>query len=212
MQAALCARCMGIYLGVMTALAMTGIRRRLRADRLPSRWLILTLLGFIVVMGVDGLNSYIRLFPGLTGVYESQNWLRLATGMYCGIALFNLILPLFNTMVWTQPDDRRALESPIDLLAQCIAGAAVIVLVLGGGPLFLSIFNILSAVGVVLMLTMIATVLYLNVINRVRSIATVRGLLIPLIGGLLLTLIEIGGVNILRYALTGTWAGFVIPG
>jgi hypothetical protein len=69
---------------------------------------------------------------------------------------------------------------------------------------------LLSAAGVVVMLTMVGTVLFLSFSRRARYAVTARDLLIPLLAGLALAFVEIGLINALRFWLTGTWQGFVI--
>src|SRR5579871_4457105 len=72
----LCARCTGIYLGVMTSFLIMAASGRTKVSRLPP-WSVIAMLGlFVVVMGIDGVNSYIGLFRG-SSFYETDNWMRL---------------------------------------------------------------------------------------------------------------------------------------
>jgi uncharacterized membrane protein len=59
----LCARCTGIYLGVLLSYSLLIARGRLRSYRFPPLPIVLILLGFIGVLGVDGINSYLTFFP-----------------------------------------------------------------------------------------------------------------------------------------------------
>ncbi len=207
----LCARCTGIYLGVMTGLFVATARRRQRVNGLPRVQVILVLLGFIAVMGVDGLNSYIQLFPGVQGVYEPHNWLRLVTGMLCGLGVIHLMLPIFNNVVWRQADRGRILDGWRDLAAVLGVAAVVVIMVLSERPLFLLVLGVISAAGVLVVLTMIGTVLFLTILRRDRLALHWRELRIPMLAGLTLALIEIGAIDVVRFALTQTWNGFVIP-
>jgi uncharacterized membrane protein len=208
-QMPLCARCTGIYLGVITGLLVAVTRGRIKVSRLPPIRVNLILALFVVAIGVDGLNSYVQLFPATTGLYTPQNWLRLVTGMGGGLVMIHILLPIFNAVVWQKPDERRILDGWRDLAAVCAVAAVMIILVLSNRPLFLWILGMLSALGVVIVLVMIGTVLFLNV-NRFRPALNWRELLVPLLAGLTLAVMEIGAVNIVRFALTGTWNGFVI--
>jgi uncharacterized membrane protein len=208
----LCARCTGIYLGVMSCFLIAVASGRTRISRIPPRSVLVVLGLFVVIMGIDGVNSYIHLFPGGTGIYEPQNWLRLVTGMYCGIALFNVVFPVFNGIVWQRPDPRRNLNSLAELAGVCAVGAFVILLVLSERPVFLLVLGILSTVGVVMMLTMIGTVLFLSVARLDRSAVHWRDLALPLLAGLTIAFIQIGAIDIARYVLTGTWNGFALGG
>src|SRR5512140_2838258 len=62
-QLPLCARCSGMYLGAVLGLVYQSALGRRRGG-LPS-WRVLAVLGlFVVAFGVDGINSYLHLFPG----------------------------------------------------------------------------------------------------------------------------------------------------
>ncbi len=208
----LCARCTGIYLGVMTSLFVLIARGRSRVSQLPAPKLMVVLGIFVGIMGVDGVNSYIHLFPGGTGIYEPQNWLRLVTGMYCGIAMFNFMYPVFNGTVWHEPQEARGLNNLRDLAVLCAVAAVVIVLVLIQQPALLWIAGYLSTFGVILMLTMIGVVIFVSIFRLDRSATRWRDLAIPVLAGLTMAFILVGGIDFVRLMLTGTWNGFTIAG
>jgi len=209
----LCARCTGIYLGVATGWLLMQIAGRSRAAKVPtlrvSAFLFLALVG----MAFDGINSYIHLFPGGTGLYEPHNWLRVTTGIFAGFALFCYVYPVFNAVVWAEPDEnQRTLGSLRELAGAAAILVFVLLLVLSERPLFLSILAVASIFGVVFMLTMVGTVLFLSLFRLENTAQGYRALVIPLLAGLTFTFILVGGVDALRYFLTGTWAGLSIGG
>ncbi len=206
----LCARCTGIYLGVVTGLLFMFISGRRKVCQLPGRNVALVLSVFIVVMVIDGVNSYIHLFPGGTGVYEPHNWLRLVTGIYCGFAVINLVYPVFNGVIWQEPQDARAIQNLQELAGLCAVLGFVVLLVLSERPTFLFILALASVFGVIAMLTMIGTVLFVSLLKLENSFRSWRGLIVPLLAGLTVTFVLIGGIDALRLLLTGTWAGFNI--
>ena len=56
-QLPLCARCSGTFIGALTGLfGQAFVLRRRRDAELPSVWIILVLLGFIGIMGIDGIR------------------------------------------------------------------------------------------------------------------------------------------------------------
>jgi uncharacterized membrane protein len=145
----LCARCTGIYLGVIVSFFIAVAAGRVKASKLPSLRVGIPLALFVVAMGLDGVNSYIHLFPGGTGVYEPHNWMRLVTGMFCGVSMFNLVFPIFNRLIWKDAQEERTINNLRELGGICLICAIVIVLVLTERPVFLWIFGILSELGVV---------------------------------------------------------------
>ncbi len=208
----LCARCTGIYLGVMTSFLVMFASGRTKITRLPPAKVMAVLVVFVAVMGFDGVNSYIHLFPGGTGLYQPENWLRLVTGMYCGVAMFSIVFPIFNGVVWRNADPGRGINDLRELGGICGVAGCVILLVLTGRPVFMWVFGFLSAFGVVMILTMIGTVLFLSITRFDRNAVAWRHLMIPLMAGLTIAIIEIGAIDIVRLALTGTWNGFPLGG
>jgi uncharacterized membrane protein len=209
----LCARCTGIYLGVVTAFLLFQISGRGKAAKLPRGWVAFFLSVFVVLMGIDGANSYLHLFPGAPGIYEPHNTLRVITGILCGFAIFNGIYPVFNAVVWADPRDDQFALANLRELAGCLAILAFLVLlVLSDGPLFRTLLAFASIFGVVLMLTMIGSVIFVTLLKLENTFSTLRSLAVPIMAGLLITFIEIGGIDALRLFLTGTWAGLKMPG
>lgn len=209
-QLPLCARCTGIYLGVMTGLILLVSGGRAKVTRLPN-WRVLVVLGaFVGVLAIDGFNSYFYLFPGFEGVYTPNNTLRLITGVFCGLTLINLLLPIFNSAIWANPDDRPPIANLKELAGVCLVAGLVIAAALTRRPGILLIFGVLSALGVVIVLTMICSVITLALMQRNHTYIQWRELWLPLLIGLTLAIIMIGGIDFLRYTFTGTWDGFYI--
>jgi uncharacterized membrane protein len=210
-QLPLCARCTGTYLGALAGLITLAVLRP-RAGRLPTRPMLVVLFAFIAVMGFDGVNSYLTLFPGAPHLYEPQNWLRLVTGAFNGLALAALVYPVFNQTLWRNWDDRPALANWRGLGAMMGVALIVIGLVLTENPLILYPLALLSAAGVVALLTALDTVLILILTRRDGRADKWSGAALPLLIGFTLALAQIGLIDAARYALFGTWGGFALPG
>ncbi len=208
----LCARCTGIYLGVVTGLFLMFASGRGKVCQLPGPGVALFFGIFIVAMGIDGINSYITLLPGASGVYQPHNTLRLLTGIYCGFAMINLVFPVFNGIIWHDPVDAQGIRSLRELAGMCAVVGFVALLVLSERPTFLFLLAIVSVLGVVAMLTMIGTVLFVSVLKLENTIKVWRGLTVPLLAGFTVTFVMIGGIDAIRLLITGTWAGFQIGG
>lgn len=204
----LCARCTGIYLGAVLGVAAMAIAGRGRAGSLPPWPVIVVLVGFIGVMGIDGLNSYMTLFPGLPHLYEPSNTLRTVTGTLNGLALAGLVYPTFNQTVWKGWEVRRGIQNFRELGGLVLLAAGVAGMVLTENPLLLYPLALLSAAGVLLVLTMVDSMLILLILRRENRAERWRDLLLPVFLGLTVAVLQIGAVDLVRYWLTGTWAGF----
>jgi hypothetical protein len=60
------------------------------------------------------------------------------------------------------------------------------------------------------MLAAVYAVVVLIVLRRENRAESWRDLFFPLLAGLALGIIQIGLISLLRYALTGSWGGFVL--
>lgn len=81
----LCARCTGIYLGVLFALGFLLWKKRLAGSRPYTKGQLCLTVCAILPMAADGFCSY-------AGFWESNGFLRVATGSLMGAALPGLLL------------------------------------------------------------------------------------------------------------------------
>lgn len=192
----LCARCTGIYLGAWLGVGGMALLGRARSLNFPPKRVVLVLIGFIGLMGIDGVNSYLSFFPGAPQLYEPQNWLRLTTGVLNGLALSAITLPVFNQAVWhTNCVTYEPVIKNFKELAFLLAGVAIMVLtVLSEPPILLYPLVILSAGGVLMMLGLVNTTLLLALTRREGQIQTWREGIVPVLGGLAITILVISGM------------------
>jgi uncharacterized membrane protein len=209
-QLPLCARCTGIYLGVLTGLAFMTGRGRTRSSGLPPVRLLLVMALAGAAFAADGLNSYFSLFTFYHPVYTPNNTLRLITGMSFGLAMIAVVLPVFNSIAWTDPDPAPALRSLKELGVLYVLGAGVCAAVLIDQPTLRTVLGVLSAAGVVLMFGVIGTVSFLIGTRRENAFTRWRDLLLPLLAGVVFKFTIIGAIDVVRYWFTGTWGGFII--
>jgi uncharacterized membrane protein len=211
-QLPLCARCTGIYLGVLLGMLTLTALGRGRAGGLPAGRVLLVLVGFIALMGFDGVNSYLTLFPGLPHLYEPSNTLRMITGTLNGLALAGLMFPVLNQTLWRDWQPRPVLGSLRELLLLVGLAVVVIALALTENPVVLYPLALLSAAGVLAILVALNTTILLVVVRRENLAASWRSAAMPLLAGLVVALIQVGLVDAVRYAIFGTWGGLPLPG
>jgi uncharacterized membrane protein len=209
-QLPLCARCTGIYLGVLTGLAFSTARGRARSSGLPPVKLLLGMALGGAAFAFDGLNSYLSLFAFYHPLYQPHNTLRLITGMSFGLAMIAVVLPVFNSIAWADPDPAPALRGLKELGVFYGIGAGACAAVLINQPVLRAVLGVISAAGVVFMFGVIGTVTFLIGTRHENAITRWRDLLLPVLAGIIFTFIVIGAIDAVRYWFTGTWGGFII--
>jgi uncharacterized membrane protein len=211
-QLPLCARCTGTFLGVITGAIILFVSGRGGAGNWPPRRIAAVLVFTIVPWGLDGLNSYLSIVPSLPHLYTPQNWLRLTTGTFLGLSMAALFIPAVNQTIWRSPSGLPVLNNGRQLLTYFAAAPAMIFLVLLENPIILFPLAILSTLGVLFLLTGV----YMSVallLSRKEGLLDRREEVYPLIlAGLILTILQIGAIDYVRFLFTGTWGGFQIGG
>jgi uncharacterized membrane protein len=206
-QTPLCARCSGMYLGAMLGLAYQAILSRRRAGMPHWRvWAVFALL--VGAFGVDGLNSYLHLFPGAPSLYEPQNWLRLLTGTGMGLVIAGALFPSFNQTVWANWEPVPAITGLRSLGIMILLGLLLDGIVLTQNPLILYPLALVSAAGVIVLLTIVYCMVWLMILRAENRFLHVKQLLFPLLAGFGTALAQIVLLDLVRYLFTGSWGGF----
>jgi uncharacterized membrane protein len=210
----LCARCTGMYLGAVLGIVYQAAIGRRRSG-MPSIALWVVMGIFFVAFGIDGVNSYFhlsimqQLLPAFPRLYEPNNTLRLFTGTGMGLVIAVALVPVFNQTIWTKINSNPVLtvRSFIGLVFLAIL---IDLLVLTENPLVLYPFAIISSLGVLLILTMVYSMVWVMVLRRDNRYDNLLQLAMPLLAGFGVTLLQIALLDAVRYWLTGTWSGFPI--
>ncbi len=213
-QSPLCARCSGMYLGAVLGIAFQFVTAR-RLAGMPRWTVIIPLAVFAAAFAVDGVNSYIYLMKlvrpdrldWIPSLYMPSNTLRLWTGMGVGLGMAVAVYPAFNQTFWRTWDNRPAVTwrtFPI-LLALAVT---LVLLVLPEWDWVLYPAYLLSAAGVLLLLTMVYAMVWAMLMRIENTFDSWREIGIPLLAGLTVALLQITLIDIFRLWLTGTWGGF----
>jgi len=203
----LCSRCSGMYLG-----AVAGILIQLifypRRGCLPGWKTGIPFIIFVLAFGVDGLNSYLHLFPGISGAYTPQNWLRLITGTGMGIAIAVMLVPAFHQTVW-RTWDPRPIFSGWKSYAGLLAGAFMFgSLVLIENSALRYSLALISTIGVILILMMVYSMVWMMIFHKDNQTDHWTQLLPYLAIGAITAMVQIGLIDWLRFMWTGSWSGF----
>lgn len=89
MQLPVCARDMGIYLGIFVSLMFCVLGKKMSSDRLPELKAGIILALMMIPMMADGLSSYL-------GLRSTNNVIRLLTGAFFGIPIPVFLIPCVN--------------------------------------------------------------------------------------------------------------------
>ncbi len=210
-QLPLCARCTGTFLGALVGLlGQVAVLRRHRASKFAPPAVLIVLVGFTLLWAADGVNSYLALL-GIQRLYESTNTLRLLTGALNGLTMSALIYPVFNVSVWRSPDDVSNIRNAVDLTILVALEGALVAVVLSGWSFLLYPLALASALAVLVLLTSVNTVLAAVLLGRENHATSWRSALLPIVSGLVLSFLQVGVIDILRYQLTGTLGGLPLP-
>ncbi len=219
-QLPLCARCTGMYLGAVTGLVFQSILGGKRS-RVPGWGIIAVLVVFLVAFGIDGANSYLYLLkqvrpgilPHIPNIYIPNNTLRLLTGSGMGLGIAAMLFPAFNQSIWADHDDSHAGLSTWKAFGLLLFIQVVIdLLVLTQSPIVLYPVALISVLGVVLLLTMVYTIVWVMITGQENKYTKLRQLWLPILAGFTITMIQTFGIDMLRFWLTGTWGGFPLGG
>jgi uncharacterized membrane protein len=202
----LCARCSGMFLGALLGVVYQALQgKKGKMPPLPA----LILFGvFALSWALDGANSFSMLIPGINAPYQTQNWTRLITGMGMGLAVAAILWPTFVQVLFQRWQDKPALGNWKQIGGLLLAAGLLVVLVYSEVPIFLYPLALFSSAGVLLLLIMVYSLALVMIFKRENTYHHFRQLFMPLTGGYIITLIQIGAINLLRFLWTGSWGGF----
>ena len=212
-QLPLCARCTGEFYAAAISLLFFAIVSPKKSG-MPGWKLGAPLLFFLAAFGIDGLNSFFYLFKQTSGAFDHipnlyipNNTLRLLTGSGMGIALASILYPAFNQSAWKDADPGRALTwKKLGILFGIVL--LVDLLVLTESPVVLYPIAILSVLGVLALLVMVFSMVWVLIMRQENEFASLREMWMPFVGGTTLAFLMIGLIDLLRFQLTGTWGAF----
>lgn len=198
------ARDFGIYVGFLVTWGYIVAIGRGRAKGMPPPWLLVTLIGFVAIMGFDGINAFLYDLQVVPHLYTPRLELRLATGLLCGVAFAGLLVPVVNYSLWHENDMRPVMENWREFLGAL--ALMVVLFVLNASRLGILYYPlaIATSASVPILVGLINMVFAISVFGREGSAATWRDALNPFAVGVAFALIELGAMSILRYAVMGT--------
>lgn len=169
----LCARNTGIYLGFAVTTITLFVSGRGRAINFPPWTIGIALLACVFVLGVDGFNS-LFLDLHLPHLYQPHNLIRLTTGLFTGMAMASFLLPVTNSILWKDVNEKRSMESWWHVL-QVVPILVICFLVVGTqAAIFLYPVAILSTLGVITALSLINLTLMVAIGGKICTFQRTR--------------------------------------
>ena len=196
------ARMAGMFGGFVIGAAYFAAMGRGRAWRMPGGWMAFVLIGFVGLLGVDGVNAF--LFDlRLPHLYAPNLYLRLGTGLLTGLTFAGFVVPAFNATIWQSGPDVSPLTNARDLLVALGLEAVYFAAAISGAGILLYPVSLLAVIGVPLLLGMIGAVVVASVLGRSnRAVRWVDALPLAL-AGLALAVVMLGAFSAVRLAVFG---------
>ncbi len=213
-QMPLCARCSGTFTAAALGLGYLALTARKRSG-LPDKKFYLPFALFFLAFAVDGGNSYLYLLKQTGGVltqvpnlYIPSNTLRLFTGTGMGLTMAAFLFPAFNQTVWRELDPAPVIGTWKHFLGMIGILLVVDLLILTESLLVLYPVALISPLGVLSLLTVIFSMLWLMLMRQDNTFLDWKELWLPLLAGFTLALLMILAIDLFRLQLTGTWGAF----
>jgi hypothetical protein len=196
-----------MYLGATAAILLQLMKFPKRGG-MPGWKTGIPFMIFVTAFGFDGLNSYFHLFPGFPGLYGPNNYLRLITGTGMGIAIAAMLVPAFNQSIWKDWDPRSIFTSWRGYAWLIAVPFLFSSLILVEHPFLRYYLALISSAGVVFVLAMVYTIIWLMVFRRENTFDHWKQLMLPIAAGVATAIFQIGAIDWVRFLFTGTWSGF----
>ncbi len=200
-QMPLCARCTGMFLGVLTTLSWFLVVKRDRSVLLPPLQVGIVLLGFLAVWAFDGLNGALASLH-LVHLYAPGNPVRLVTGLLAGMTVGVLGVYLFNNVVWREPVRKPLAQDPDDLAVVLVVEGMLSLMVTFGPPWLLTALAAMSALGVASLLWLFMLSMSIMVAGRIGEFESWRDLKWMSLIALVATILFIAVVDVARLLTT----------
>ena len=203
----LCARCTGMHLGSILGLLFLSARGK--SGGLPLKKFLAIFLLFLMAFGLDGVNSYLNLINRFPSLYITENWMRLTSGAFVGIGIAAILYPIFNQSMWRDWLDEPVIKNWKQMGVMVLIAVLIIFAILSENPILLYPLAILSALNVILVLSLIYTIIWVMVTRRDNQFDHLMQLRWYILAGLTTAILQIAAMDYVRFLLTGTWNGFL---
>lgn len=198
------ARDFGMYVGFLATWVYLIALGRGRSKGLPPLPILVTLILFVVVMGLDGINALLYDLQVVPHLYTPRLELRLATGLLCGTAFAGILTPVVNVSLWRESDMRPIIADWKQLFGSLALLAVLFAMNASELGIFYYPLAIVTSASVPILLGLINLVFLVALFGKESGAGTWRDALNPFAAGVFVAIIELGALSLLRYAALGT--------
>ena len=192
----------GIFVGFLLGILYLIALGRGNAWKLPPLLIQAVLIGFIVLMGLDGLNAF-AFDLTLPTPYAPALPIRSGTGLLTGLASAVLLLPIFNQTIWKQSNPIVSLSKWRELAAALLLLAVIGAAGLSGWKPLLYPISIAAILGQVILMVSLGTMMAAILLRREGQVSNLTELAPLILVGLVAVVILLGATSAVRYALFG---------
>jgi hypothetical protein len=201
------ARDFGMYVGFLAVWAYLVATGRGRTKGMPPWHILLSLVIFVGIMGADGINAFLYDLhdksPVIPYLYHPLLQLRLGTGFLTGIAFAGILVPVINFSLW-RGNDVRPIMVARDVLAGLVISAILYAINETHWGFFFYPLAIITSASVPILVGLINMVFVLSLFRKEGAAESWFAALNPFAAGVFFSLIELGFLSVLRYAVMGT--------
>ncbi len=192
----------GMFGGFLLGVIYLIIIGRGRAWQLPSRKMLAILIGFIVLMGLDGINA-VAYDLYLPTPYVPNLYMRLGTGLLTGLALAGILLPIFNQSIWQQSNATVSLSGWRNLLPALLLLAVFWIAGLSEWGPFLYPVSILAIFGQIILMVSLGAMTASILLRREGQVRNFTELAPLILVALVIVAAGLGMASAARFTLFG---------
>jgi uncharacterized membrane protein len=192
----------GMFGGFLLGVIYLIIIGRSRAWRLPPRKTLVILIGFVAIMGLDGMNA-VAYDLYLPTPYVPNLYMRLGTGLLTGLALAGILLPIFNQSIWQQRNATVSLSGWRELLPGLLLFAVFWIAGLSGWKPLLYPISILAIFGQVILMVSLGAMTASILLRREGQVRKFTELATLILMALIAIVMVLGTTSFIRYTLFG---------
>ena len=192
----------GIFAGFLLGTLYLIALGRGKAWKLPPLKIQAVLIGFIVLMGLDGLNAF-AFDLTLPTPYAPELSIRSGTGLLTGVALSVLMMPIFNQTIWKKSNPIVSLSKWRELALALLLLSIFWVAGLSGWKPLLYPISIAAILGQVILMVSLGTMMAAILLRREGQVSNLTELAPLILVGLVAVVILLGATSAVRYALFG---------